>query len=147
MLFCQFGEIEIDLQKSTDCRHGLKHRKHADGKQQCSNREYRVSVHHPCHHDRYLLKDRLSVSVYRIIHVHKEDVYPTNGGFLNDEVLKYIISRLMSYAKDASEALKENRKDVFYQGKDLAYTEMKDVIENELRAFGKEPRDYGLCEE
>lgn len=66
---------------------------------------------------------------------------------MNDEVLKYIISRLMSYAKDASEALKENRKDVFYQGKDLAYTEMKDVIENELRAFGKEPRDYGLCEE
>ena len=27
------------------------------------------------------------------------------------------------------------------------YREMTDVIENELRAFGKEPRDYGLCEE
>lgn len=40
--------------------------------------------------------------------------------------------------------LKNNPKDLFYQGKQLAYYEMIDTIKNELEAHNQDLKEYGL---
>ena len=47
----------------------------------------------------------------------------------------YIVERILSYAKDASEEV-QNNKDPFYQGECLAFDKVAQVIENELSGLG-----------
>lgn len=63
---------------------------------------------------------------------------------LTPEMMEHIIARLAVYADAAEEELKKDPEDVFYQGKQLAYTEMFDVIEIELDAYGQDLKAYGL---
>ncbi|MBQ6413033.1 MAG: hypothetical protein IJI19_06110 [Ruminococcus sp.] len=71
----------------------------------------------------------------------------TNDGKISSEVVRRIIERIMAYADDAKGKLSEAPQDVFYQGKDLAYVEMIDVIRIELEANGEDVEEYGLEEE
>lgn len=50
----------------------------------------------------------------------------------------------MDYANDTEKTLKNNKNDVFYQGKSLAYYEMLGVLKLELEVTGEDLRDYGL---
>lgn len=63
---------------------------------------------------------------------------------LEPEVIEHIIERLLDYAKDTQNKLKEDNASIFYQGKELAYIEMLDVLKIELEAAGKEPSEYGI---
>lgn len=62
---------------------------------------------------------------------------------MNEELLKYIIERVINNAQDASvDYAKE--KDNFNDGKCLAYYEVLDTIRNELIAHDLDISDYGL---
>ena len=49
-----------------------------------------------------------------------------------DETIKYILSRIIDNANDASIESREHPDDDFYKGKKLAYYEVLDTIKNEL---------------
>lgn len=49
-----------------------------------------------------------------------------------DEAIKYILSRIIDNANDASIESREHPDDDFYKGKKLAYYEVLDTIKNEL---------------
>ncbi len=63
---------------------------------------------------------------------------------LTVETIEYIIARVLDNAKDAIEEAKENKEDLFYQGKRLAYYEILDTIKNELEAHGQSLKEFGL---
>ena len=52
------------------------------------------------------------------------------------EFIEHLLERIEDYANDAKSELKNNKDDIFYQGKELAYTEILDVINTELIANG-----------
>ena len=59
---------------------------------------------------------------------------------MNDDTIKYIISRLVENAKEAL----EDGNDDFAKGKRLAYYEMLDVIQNELELKDQDLKEFGL---
>ena len=59
---------------------------------------------------------------------------------MNDDTIKYIISRLVENAKEAL----EDGNDDFAKGKRLAYYEMLDVIQNELELKDQDMKEFGL---
>ncbi len=59
---------------------------------------------------------------------------------MNEEFVKYIVSRLVDNAKDAA---KEQNSD-FVNGKRLAYYEMLDTVKNELFANDCDLKEFGL---
>ena len=63
---------------------------------------------------------------------------------MSESALQYILSRMLDNANDTMKELKNNPKDLFYQGKQLAYYEMIDTIKNELEAHNQDLKDYGL---
>lgn len=63
---------------------------------------------------------------------------------MNEEEIKYIVSRVIDNANDAFEESKENADDDFYKGKKLAYYEILDTIKNELKARGQDLKEFGL---
>lgn len=63
---------------------------------------------------------------------------------MNDEVVKYLIERLLVNAKEASDESKADRSDVFAQGKNLAYYEMLDILKSELEIRDISLKDYGI---
>lgn len=63
---------------------------------------------------------------------------------MSESALQYILSRMLDNANDAMKELKNNPKDLFYQGKQLAYYEMIDTIKNELEAHNQDLKEYGL---
>lgn len=63
---------------------------------------------------------------------------------MSESALQYILSRMLDNANDTMKALKNNPKDLFYQGKQLAYYEMIDTIKNELEAHNQDLKEYGL---
>ena len=60
--------------------------------------------------------------------------------------MTYLIGRLMTSAKDASQELKNDRADLFAQGRNLAYYEMLDMIKSGLDMYDISPQDYGIEE-
>lgn len=63
---------------------------------------------------------------------------------MSEAALQYILARLLDNANDTMKELKNNPKDLFYQGKQLAYYEMIDTIKNELEAHNQDLKEYGL---
>lgn len=63
---------------------------------------------------------------------------------MSESALQYILSRILDNANDTMKELKNNPKDLFYQGKQLAYYEMIDTIKNELEAHNQDLKEYGL---
>ncbi len=63
---------------------------------------------------------------------------------MSESALQYILSRMLDNANDTMKELKNNPKDLFYQGKQLAYYEMIDTIKNELEAHNQDLKEYGL---
>ena len=73
-----------------------------------------------------------------------EDNVPATKSKLTEGSLKYIIARLLDNAKDSIIEHKENPKDLFYDGKLLAYYEMLDTIKNELIVRDVDLKEFGL---
>lgn len=63
---------------------------------------------------------------------------------MNDEVIKFIISRVIDNANDALSEANSNKDDDFYKGRKLAYYEILDTIKNELTAREHDLKDFGL---
>lgn len=63
---------------------------------------------------------------------------------MSEAALQYILARLLDNANDTMKELKNNPKDLFYQGKQLAYYEIFDTIKNELEAHNQDLKEYGL---
>lgn len=63
---------------------------------------------------------------------------------MNEDTIKFIISRVIDNANDALEELKENKDDDFYKGKKLAYYEILDTIKNELEVREQDLKELGL---
>ena len=63
---------------------------------------------------------------------------------MSESALQYILSRMLDNANDTMKELKNNPKDLFYQGKQLAYYEMIDTLKNELEAHNQDLKEYGL---
>lgn len=63
---------------------------------------------------------------------------------LTEDGIKYIVSRIIDYANDADKERKDNQDDAFYNGKWLAYTEMLNVLKNELDVRDADLKEYGL---
>ena len=58
--------------------------------------------------------------------------------------IKYMIERILEYAGETIVESNENMTDSFLQGKRLAYTEILDVIQIELKANGESLSEYGM---
>ncbi|WP_329886933.1 transposase [Pseudoramibacter faecis] len=67
-----------------------------------------------------------------------------DNNLLTKDGIAYIVSRILDYAVDAKSAVEKEPQNLFYQGKRLAYTEMLDVIKNELTVRGEDIKAYGL---
>lgn len=63
---------------------------------------------------------------------------------MNEDTIKFIISRVIDNANDALEESKENKDDDFYKGKKLAYYEILDTIKNELEVREQDLKELGL---
>ena len=62
---------------------------------------------------------------------------------LNEDTIKYIISRIIDNANEALKEHNENNND-FYDGKTLAYYEVLDTIKNELETHDLNLKEFGL---
>lgn len=62
---------------------------------------------------------------------------------MNNDTIKFIISRIIDNANEALIEHKENKGD-FYDGKTLAYYEVLDTIKNELEAHDQDLKEFGL---
>ena len=62
---------------------------------------------------------------------------------MNDE-MKYIIARIIENAKDALNEHKQNKDDLFADGKSLAYYEVLDIIKGELETHDQDLKEFGL---
>lgn len=63
---------------------------------------------------------------------------------LSLESMKFIIERLVENANDAVEESERDKGDLFAQGKRLAYYEMLDTLNSELKAHGVDPGEVGI---
>lgn len=63
---------------------------------------------------------------------------------MNDETIKYIISRVLENANEAIAESDKHKDDLFYKGKRLAYYEILDTIKNELDINDQDLKDFGL---
>jgi hypothetical protein len=66
------------------------------------------------------------------------------NNLLTKDGIAYIISRILDYAVDAKNETEKDPQNLFYQGKRLAYTEILDVIKNELTVYEEDIKKYGL---
>ena len=63
---------------------------------------------------------------------------------MNNDTIKFIISRVLDNANEALEEAKENKDDDFYKGKKLAYYEILDAIKNEIDIRDEDLKEFGL---
>ena len=63
---------------------------------------------------------------------------------MNENTIKFIVSRVIENANDAIEEAKQNPKDDFYKGHKLAYYEILDTIKSELSAHNQDLKEFGL---
>lgn len=63
---------------------------------------------------------------------------------MNNDTIKFIISRVLDNANEALEEAKENKDDDFYKGKKLAYYEILDTIKNEIDIRDEDLKEFGL---
>ncbi|SEI97112.1 hypothetical protein SAMN04487834_104018 [Sharpea azabuensis] len=63
---------------------------------------------------------------------------------MNDETMKYIISRVIDNANDSKKDYEKDKNDKFNNGRALAYYEVLDTIKSELDAHGEDLSEFGL---
>lgn len=63
---------------------------------------------------------------------------------MNEDVIKFIIAKVIDNANDAHEEYIENKNDDFYNGKNLAYYEILDTIKNQLIVNEQDLKKFGL---
>ena len=63
---------------------------------------------------------------------------------LSKDAIQYIIARVLDNAKDALSEAENNKGDLFYEGKKLAYYEVLDTVKNELEVRDQDLSEYGL---
>lgn len=63
---------------------------------------------------------------------------------LSQEEIKYIVARLIESAKDSFSIKNNDKNDLFYQGKKLAYYEVLDILKSELDAREQDIKEFGL---
>ena len=63
---------------------------------------------------------------------------------MDESIIQFIVSRIIDNARDALNEAKQNKDDVFYAGRKLAYYEMLDTIKNELVAREQNLEEFGL---
>lgn len=63
---------------------------------------------------------------------------------LSVEAMEYIVARLVKNAQEAHEDLINDGKDLFNEGRNLAYYEMLDIIKNELEARDIDVSKFGI---
>ena len=63
---------------------------------------------------------------------------------MNDDIIEYLIGRLVNAAEEASKEMKKNKSDAFAQGKNLAYYEMLDTLKSCLEMYDISLQRYGL---
>lgn len=66
------------------------------------------------------------------------------GNSLTSDGIKYIISRLVSNAYDATSESRKNKEDEFAAGRKVAYYEMLDILKSELLVREQDLKEYGL---
>ena len=63
---------------------------------------------------------------------------------MSEEILHYLVSRLLKNAEELANESHECIGDAFYDGKKLAYYEMLSILQSELAAQGENLVDFGL---
>lgn len=63
---------------------------------------------------------------------------------MTEAAIKFIISRVIENANDATEEAKQNKADDFYKGRMLAYYEILDTIKSELDVRDADLKEFGL---
>lgn len=63
---------------------------------------------------------------------------------LTKESVKYLVSRLLENANEATEESRSDRSDLFAAGRKLAYYEMLDILKSELDVRDQNLKYYGL---
>lgn len=63
---------------------------------------------------------------------------------MSNDIIAYLVERLLDAAEDSSEEMKRNGSDVFAQGKNLAYYEMLDILKSGLDMYDVPLQNYGL---
>ena len=63
---------------------------------------------------------------------------------MSNDIIAYLVSRLLKAAEESSEDLKRNDSDIFTQGKNLAYYEMLDMLKSGLDMYDIPLQNYGL---
>lgn len=63
---------------------------------------------------------------------------------MNDDFLKYIIVRILEYAKEAAASSKANPDDDFNKGKRLAFYQVLSIIQNESLVEGLDMKSIGI---
>ncbi|MCD8021212.1 MAG: transposase [Clostridiales bacterium] len=65
-------------------------------------------------------------------------------GRISEESLKYIIARLVENANEAVEECEKDKNDAFIQVRRLAYSEVLDILKNELDVRDADLKELGL---
>ena len=63
---------------------------------------------------------------------------------MSDDIIAYLISRLLNAAEESSEEMKRNDSNLFAQGKNLAYYEMLDMLKSGIDMYDFPLQNYGL---
>ena len=63
---------------------------------------------------------------------------------LTKDGIKYMIMRLLENAKDAVNESNQNKHDMFYSGRKIAYYEMLDILKTELYVRDQDLKEFGL---
>ena len=66
-----------------------------------------------------------------------------NSMFTEDSI-KYIISRLVENAYDATKESKEDKNNLFAAGRKVAYYEMLDILKSELSVREQDLKEFGI---
>ena len=63
---------------------------------------------------------------------------------MNNDIIDYLINRLLAMAKETSEEMRKNPEDVFIQGKNLAYYEMLSALKDGIEMYNIPAEQYNL---
>lgn len=63
---------------------------------------------------------------------------------MNQDIIAYLINRLLAAAKENSDQAKADNSNEFLQGKNLAYYEMLDMLKSGIEMYDLDISDYDL---
>lgn len=63
---------------------------------------------------------------------------------MTEAMIKFIISRVIEKANDSFKEASQNKDDLYYEGRKIAYYEVLDTIKSELDAHDQDLKEFGL---